>query len=134
MEEDVGRVVVRTQGYGRLTACRDVVPGSRRGKCEDEGEECEDQGEDVRGWKVVRSMGRLPLRRRHSLCACLWGLCDGLTVALTPLVPPSCVNPLLCSCLPPGVLSCCFPVARRPCQGLIPTLGALAARRERAFS
>ena len=38
----MGRVVVRIQGSsGRLTACRDVVPGSRHGKCEDEGEECE---------------------------------------------------------------------------------------------
>lgn len=34
---------------------------------------------------------------------------------------------------PPGVLSCCLPVAGRPCWGLIPALGAFAARRERPF-
>lgn len=34
---------------------------------------------------------------------------------------------------PPGVLSCCLPVAGRPCWGVIPALGAFAARRERPF-
>ena len=62
MEEDVGRVVVRIQGSsGRLTACRDVVPGSRHGKCEDEGEECEDQGEECERLECGEEHGQAAL-------------------------------------------------------------------------
>lgn len=58
----MGRGVVRTRGsYGRLTACRDVVPGSRRGKCEDEGEECEDQGEECERLECGEERGQAAL-------------------------------------------------------------------------
>ena len=58
----MGRVVVRIQGSsGRLTACRDVVPGSRHGKCEDQGEECEDQGEECERLECGEEHGQAAL-------------------------------------------------------------------------
>lgn len=53
VEKAVEREVVGLQGsYGASQPAGDVVPGSRRAKCEDEGGEVRTKVEGVRGWNV----------------------------------------------------------------------------------